>query len=199
MLSYDSDEDNCVGSLDGIIKGLDYVAQDAANRDCPNGVVVNMSLGSPFSQASNDAVAGLVKKGFFVSVAAGNGERDCKTCAWYPVDASRASPASEPSVCTVGSVDKYDTVAYRSNYGPLVDIHAPGVDVTSLKVGGGTVSMSGTSMAAPHVAGLAAYFMGRGKSASGLCEYLQEIAIEGAISKLQPNTKNLLAQNDLAQ
>ncbi|OAA45371.1 oryzin precursor [Cordyceps fumosorosea ARSEF 2679] len=199
VLSYDSSSGECRGPNDGIIKGLEYVAQDAANRDCPNGVVVNMSLGGDFSQSTNDAVAALVKKGIFVAVAAGNGKRDCKTCPVYPIDASEVSPASEPSACTVGATDKADTVASFSNYGSLVDIHGPGVSVTSLAVGGGTTSMSGTSMATPHIAGLAAYFMGQGKSASGLCEYLQKIAIEGVISNVHDGTKNLLAQNDLAQ
>lgn len=194
MLDYNRNTGRCEGPNDGIIRGLEYVAQDAASRSCPNGVVVNMSLGGGFSQASNDAVAALVRKGIFVAVAAGNGDEFNN-----PIDAGDVSPASEPSACTVGASDKNDQIASFSNYGSVVDIHGPGVDVVSLKIGGGTTTMSGTSMATPHIAGLAAYFMGLGKSASGLCDYLQSISLQDVISGVHDGTKNLLAQNDQAQ
>lgn len=150
-----------------------------------------MSLGGDFSQATNDAVAALVKKGFFVAVAAGNGDENNN-----PIDAGDVSPASEPSACTVGASDSRDRIASFSNYGAVLDIHGPGVGVISTRSGGGTTSMDGTSMATPHIAGLGAYFMGLGKSASGLCDYLQSIALKNAISGVDSGTKNLLAQND---
>ncbi|KAM3460546.1 hypothetical protein MY5147_002922 [Beauveria neobassiana] len=193
VIDYNNRTRECEGPTIGILRGLEYVAQDVAHRNCPKGVVVNMSLGGSFSQASNDAVAELVSKGFFVAVAAGNGDEKKG-----PMDAGDVSPASERSACTVGASDRNDRIAHFSNYGSMIDIHAPGVDIVSLKNGGGTALGSGTSMATPHVAGLAAYFMGQGRAAAGMCEFLQNISVKNAISGMHHDTKNLLAQNDRA-
>ncbi|KAM3529056.1 hypothetical protein NHJ13051_002070 [Beauveria bassiana] len=193
VIDYNNHTRECEGPTIGILRGLEYVAQDVAHRNCPKGVVVNMSLGGSFSQASNDAVAELVSKGFFVAVAAGNGDEKKG-----PMDAGDVSPASERSACTVGASDRNDRIAHFSNYGSMIDIHAPGVDIVSLKNGGGTALGSGTSMATPHVAGLAAYFMGQGRAAAGMCEFLQNISVKNAISGMHHDTKNLLAQNDRA-
>jgi len=152
-----------------------------------------MSLGGGFSQATNDAAAALVDAGIFVAVAAGNGN-----IFGIPQDASTVSPASEPSVCTVGATDISDRVASFSNYGSVVDIHAPGVNVLSTWIGGATRSISGTSMASPHIAGLGAYFLGLNQTASGLCDYIRGSALEGVISGLRAGTDNLLAQNGQA-
>lgn len=178
------------GNRASVIAGLDFALTDFPSRDCPNGVVVNMSLGGGFSQSTNDAAAALVDAGVFVAVAAGNGN-----IFGIPVNTSTVSPASEPSVCTVGATDSADKVATFSNYGPLVDIHAPGVGVLSTWIGNATRSISGTSMASPHIAGLGAYLLGLGQSASGLCEHIRDLAIEGAITGLRSGTDNLLAQN----
>lgn len=86
-----------------------------------------MSLGSRKSNAVNAAVASAVKgAGVFFAVAAGNNDDDAR---WY-------SPASEQSACTVGATDMDDQRAYFSNYGQLVDIFAPGMDVESSWIGG---------------------------------------------------------------
>ncbi|KAF4968683.1 hypothetical protein FSARC_3969 [Fusarium sarcochroum] len=176
-----------------MIAGMDRVLQDVPNRDCPNGVSINMSFGNTKSQAVNDAAKALVGAGYFAVVAAGNGD-----LFGNPEDASGSSPASEPSVCTIGASAKDDTVADFSNYGSLIDIYAPGVDILSTWIGGRTNTISGTSMATPHIVGLGSYFMSLGKSATGLCEYLQGIALDGVISGVPRGTKNLLAQNDQA-
>ncbi|OAA55082.1 oryzin precursor [Cordyceps fumosorosea ARSEF 2679] len=197
IIDYNSSTADCRCSTKNILDALDYAAQDSKNRSCPNGVVINMSLGGEYtSTATNDAIEKLVKGGIFVAVSAGNGKKDCDNCPVYPIDASRMSPAAAPYACTVGATDSKDKIAYFSNFGPKVNIHAPGVDVRSLAIGGGTTVMSGTSMASPHIAGLAAYFMGQGKKAGELCEYLQSIAIQGAITGLHETSKNQLAQND---
>ncbi|KAF4951708.1 hypothetical protein FSARC_12831 [Fusarium sarcochroum] len=182
------------GIASSIIAGMDRVLQDAPTRDCPNGVVVSMSFGEDPSQAINDAAKALVDAGFFAAAAAGNGDDNGK-----PIDASLHSPASEPSICTIGATTKDDTVATFSNFGQVVDLYAPGVAVLSTWPGNITRSISGTSMATPHVAGLAAYFLGLGKPALGLCEYLQSIALKDVITGVPKGTKNLLIQNGRAK
>lgn len=89
-------DDDGSGSFANVIAGIDFVASDRRNRNCPKGVVASMSLGGGYSQAVNDAVARLQSSGVFVAVAAGNDN----------ADAGNTSPASERSVCTVGATDK---------------------------------------------------------------------------------------------
>lgn len=133
---------NGSGSYSGVIAGVDYVAANGSLGD-----VANMSLGGPRHQALNDAVEGAAANGVAFALAAGN-EHD---------DAANYSPASAdgPDIYTVSAINIYDNFASFSNYGvDLVDCAAPGVNVLSSARNGGTVALSGTSMAAPHVAGL---------------------------------------------
>jgi subtilisin family serine protease len=123
-------DDSGSGSYSGIISGLDFVAQDAASRSCPNGVVANMSLGGGYSAALNQAAAALVSRGVFLAVAAGNDN----------ANAGNYSPASATSACTVGASDESDGRSYFSNYGSVVDIFAPGSNIRSTLPGGGSVS-----------------------------------------------------------
>lgn len=162
---------------------MEYVT--TATDDCPNGAVVNMSLGGSTSSAINSAAAAIVDAGLFLAVAAGNDGSD----------ASYSSPASEPSACTVGATDSSDNLASFSNYGSLVDVLAPGVDVLSATPGGGSQELSGTSMASPHVAGLAAYLLGNGASVSGLCETIASSGLQGVISGVPSDTANILINN----
>lgn len=130
------------GSYSGVIKGIDYVASKAGVGD-----VANMSLGGGYSAALNDAVVRAATKGVRFALAAGN-ESD---------DAAKYSPASAngPNIYTVSAIDGSNTFAWFSNYGnPPVDCAAPGVNIVSTKNGGGVTTFSGTSMAAPHVAGI---------------------------------------------
>lgn len=110
-----------VGQNSDIIAGINYIPKDSATRSCPNGVLVNVSIAGELSRALNDAVAALIKQGYFVGVASGNTN----------VDVSKISPGSAPTACTVGATDKYDTRFNLSNYGSLIDIMAPGVDIIS--------------------------------------------------------------------
>jgi subtilisin family serine protease len=173
------------GSNSGVIAGMEFVVNDAATRDCPNGVVVNMSLGGGFSQGVNSAAAGISQAGLFLAVAAGN----------EAANAQNSSPASEPSACTVGASDANDLIADFSNFGRAVDVFAPGVDIESTLPGGQTGSLDGTSMASPHVAGLAAYFMSLGQKADGLCEFLAQNGLQGAISGAPNGTTTVLINN----
>lgn len=164
---------------------MEFVVDDAPNADCPNGVVVNMSLGGGFSDAINEAAEAIVDAGIFLAVAAGNDG----------ADAADYSPASAPSACTVGATDDSDALASFSNFGSLVDVLAPGVDIVSSVPGGGEEALSGTSMASPHVAGLGAYLLGNGASVEGLCDTIASSAIEDAISGVPSDTVNLLINN----
>jgi subtilisin family serine protease len=121
------------GTTDGawIIAAMDFVARDAATRDCPRGHVANMSLGGGRSQASNDAADAMVSAGVFVAVAAGNSNED----------AANTSPASAPLVCTVAASDPNDARASFSSYGSVVELFAPGVNIESTSYEGGSVSL----------------------------------------------------------
>lgn len=130
------------GTTAEVVCGIDYVAAKGSDGD-----VANMSLGGPVDQLIDDAVVEAADKGILFSLAAGN----------EGTDANNSSPArvDHTNVYTVSATDSDDGFAVFSNYGnPPVDVAAPGVGILSLKRGGGTDTKSGTSMAAPHVAGL---------------------------------------------
>ncbi|KAH7038300.1 peptidase S8/S53 domain-containing protein [Microdochium trichocladiopsis] len=176
-----------------VMAGMDWVVADAPKRaaECPRGIVVNMSLGGGASQAIDDAAAAMVSSGLAVMVAAGNGDSLGRA-----VSASTSSPARAPSVCTIGATDRSDKVGTFSNYGPLVDVHGPGVSILSTLPDGRTGTLTGTSMATPHVAGLAAYFLGTGQTtAANACSFIVSKAQSGVISGLRSDTKNLLIHN----
>lgn len=128
------------GSYSGVIAGVEYVGGNGKDGDA-----ANMSLGGPVSSALNDAVIKASAKVKF-ALAAGN-ESD---------DANNHSPSSAngTNIYTVSAMDKLDVFAYFSNYGTSVDFCAPGVAIQSLWKSGGMNTISGTSMAAPHVCGL---------------------------------------------
>lgn len=130
------------GSYSGVIAGVQYVY---ANSNDNGADAANMSLGGPVSSALNTAVIDASVKVKF-AIAAGN-ESD---------DANNHSPSSAngSNIYTVSAMDKLDTFAYFSNYGSSVDFCAPGVAIQSLWKSGGMNTISGTSMAAPHVCGL---------------------------------------------
>jgi len=144
------------GYWSDVVAGLDWVtAQHTTGM-----AVANLSLGGGYSQSVNDAVARAVADGVIVAVAAGNSN----------ADACSSSPASTPTALTVGATDSSDNRAPFSNYGTCVDLFAPGVGITSDWIGspGATNTISGTSMASPHVAGVAALYLAAGKTATNL-------------------------------
>lgn len=150
-----------------------------------------MSLGGSYSSAVNQAVRSATSAGLFFAVAAGNdGE-----------DASNSSPASEASACTVGATDKNDVFASFSNYGSVVDILAPGVNILSTWNNGGTNTISGTSMATPHITGLAAYLLGLegSRTPSALCQRIQSLSGKNYISSVPSGTVNDLSYNGSGQ
>jgi subtilisin len=135
------------GSLSDIIKGINWAAKNRVD-------VINMSLGGPTGSA---ALARSIKQalaaGVVIVAAAGNSGPDPDTVGF---------PGGYPGVIAVAASDSNDGVASFSSRGDAVAFIAPGVDITSTVPGGGTAKLSGTSMASPHVAGLAALAVERG-------------------------------------
>ncbi|EER23662.1 subtilisin-like serine protease [Coccidioides posadasii str. Silveira] len=179
---------NGSGSNSAVIAGMQWAMQHASQND-PRRAVANMSLGGGYSQASNQAAAAIVRAGIFLAVAAGNDNRDARSF----------SPASEPTVCTAAASHVRDGKASFSNWGQLVDVYAPGQDIISARPGGGSRSLSGTSMASPHVCGLGAYLIGLGRgSGGGLCDTIKRMALP-VISNPGSGTTNRLINNGVSQ
>ena len=130
------------GTSVGVANGIRWAADNEAR-------VINLSLGGNHSQITDDAVNYAVGKNVTVVAAAGNDNSDAKNCC----------PAHNASAITVSAFNSADWPAPFTNYGTVVDVAAPGVGIVSAMPGGGTASMSGTSMAAPHVAGAAALLL----------------------------------------
>lgn len=138
------------GSWSGVIAGLDWVTQQKLNnKSIP--MAANMSLGGGLTSSLNDAVTKAIAAGVVVAVAAGNSS----------ADACQTSPASTPNALTVGASESGDNRAGYSNFGSCLDIFAPGTGITSAWIGATNAysTISGTSMASPHVAGVAALIL----------------------------------------
>jgi subtilisin family serine protease len=133
------------GTTSGVIAGVDWVRVNRVNP-----AVANMSVGGGFSSALNTAVNNLANSGVFVSVGAGGDAGN----------ACNVSPASAASAMTVAATTSTDARASYTNYGSCVDIYAPGSSIISTWYTGtsATNTISGTSMAAPHAAGVAARY-----------------------------------------
>jgi cerevisin len=155
---------NGSGSMSDVIAGVIFAAEDAlekaklaaaelkaTGKTKHKGSVANMSLGGGKSIALDDAVNGAVETGLHFAVAAGNDNRDACTF----------SPAAAEKAVTVGASTLGDERAYFSNYGPCVDVFAPGLNILSTWIGSETAvnTISGTSMASPHTAGVLAYLL----------------------------------------
>jgi hypothetical protein len=175
------------GQFSDVVNGIQYVTSNVK----PGKTVLSMSVGGPKSQAVDDAAKAAYKAGVVMIVAAGN-DGD---------DACNGSPSGVQEIFVVGATDKTDTMADFSNYGKCVDIFAPGVDITSLWIGanGKTNTISGTSMATPHVAGVAALLMGEKKysSAQDVYDDLLKAATDGVIKQLAADSPNKLLYNKL--
>lgn len=135
------------GTTSGVIAGIDWVTANATQP-----AIANMSLGGGASTALDDAVKESADSGVFYSIAAGNS--GANACNYSP-----ARAGTHNGVFTTAAIDSNDNEASWSNYGSCVDGWAPGVSILSTKRGGGTTTMSGTSMAAPHVAGGGALYL----------------------------------------
>jgi len=177
---------NGSGTTSGVIAGVDWVT---ANTYRP--AVANMSLGGGASTSLDTAVKNSINSGITYAVAAGNGD-------WRgrQQDACKYSPARVPEALTIGATDKTDTKASWSNYGNCVDFFAPGVGITSAWYTSTTATntISGTSMATPHVAGVAALYLQSNTAATPaqVSQALYDLTSKGYVKKSSTTKNHLL-------
>jgi subtilisin family serine protease len=142
---------NGSGWTSDVIKGIDWVTKNAKKP-----AVANLSLGGRTSKALDDAARRSATAGFFYGVSVGNTGVDA--CTESP---ARAGGGPDNGIVTVAASGQGDQEAYFGNYGRYVDVWVPGENIASTMVGGGTTTMSGTSMASPHAAGGAALYLSK--------------------------------------
>lgn len=194
---------NGSGSMSDVVKGVEWAAEahikkaeDAKNGKVKGfkGSVANMSLGGGSSRTLDLAVNAAVDAGMHFAVAAGNDN----------ADACNYSPAAAEKAVTVGASTLADERAYFSNYGKCTDIFAPGLNILSTWIGSkyAVNTISGTSMASPHIAGLLAYYVSLQPGSDSayavaeitpkkLKEALITIATSGALTDIPTDTPNV--------
>lgn len=178
------------GSNADVIKGVEYVMNQhilEGKKRTDRQTVVNMSLGGGKSLALEKAVNAVVESGVHFCVAAGNDNED----------ACNYSPAGAKEAITVGASTNRDEIAYFSNIGRCVDIFAPGYQITSTWIGSPSSinTISGTSMASPHVAGAVAHFLGgimKGLSPQDVKLEIKRISTRNILSFVPFDTVNAL-------
>jgi subtilisin family serine protease len=172
---------NCSGSgtNSGVIAGMDWVRTHASKP-----AVANMSLGGGFSSAVNTAANNLANSGVFLAVAAGNSN----------ANACNYSPSSASAVTSVMASTSTDARASYSNYGSCAHLYAPGSSITSTWLNSGTNTISGTSMATPHVTGVAALYKATfgDASSSTIRSWLINNSTSGVITGNRTGTANRL-------
>jgi Subtilase family/Peptidase inhibitor I9 len=172
--------DSGSGSTADVIAGIDWITANAVKP-----AVASVSLGGSANAAMDDAVRSSIASGVSYSVVAGGSASD----------AANFSPARVAEAITVGGSDAGDCVASFSNFGSVLDLYAPGVDITGPWIGSDTATntLSG-SVSAPHVAGGAALYLhdNPGASAADVAAHLTSTATQGALCNVPAGTANSL-------
>lgn len=196
---------NGSGTMSDVVAGVDYATQQhvkkvkSASKDKKfKGSTANMSLGGGKSPSLDAAVNAAVDAGLHFAVAAGND--NANSCNY--------SPAAAENAVTVGASTLSDERAYFSNYGKCNDIFAPGLNIKSTWIGSkyAVNTISGTSMASPHIAGLLAYYLSLQPSSDSayavaevtpkqLKKHLISVSTRNALSEVPSDTTNVLAWN----
>jgi subtilisin family serine protease len=178
---------NGSGTWSGVAAGVDWVAGHANGSPA----VANMSLGGGASSTVDDAVKRSIGMGITYAVAAGNGDRLGRA-----QDACNYSPARVPEAITIGATTQSDTKTSWSNYGTCVDWFAPGYQITSAWHTGDTATntISGTSMATPHVAGAAALYLqnNSGATPAAVREALYAASTKSVVTESKTENNHLL-------
>jgi subtilisin family serine protease len=172
------------GTIADVIEGVDWVT---ARGQRP--AVANMSLGGSKTASLDTAVNRLAASGVFVSVAGGSSA----------ADACNFSPSGASGAFAVAASDITDRAASFNNRGPCIKLYAPGVMITSTWLAGGTRILSGSSMAAPHVAGLAAMYKQTfgDQPTTTVAAWLVRVATPGVLTGVPPGTPNLLLYTNM--
>jgi len=177
------------GAWSGVIDGINFVANDARRP-----ATINLSLGGGLFQAVNDAVDAASLHGL-VTVVAAAGNNNGNTCA--------SSPASASQAIAVGATNNRDARATFSNHGSCMTLFAPGQDVTSTWIGApdSVNTISGTSMASPHVCGVVTKYLGeRPKDSPSVVKaWIKDQASGNLVTNVPINTANLLLFNGCSQ
>lgn len=194
---------NGSGTMSDVVAGVEFAAKSHAEQAKKNpkgfkGSTANMSLGGGKSPSLDLAVNAAVKAGIHFAVAAGNDN----------ADACNYSPAAAENAVTVGASTLSDARAYFSNYGKCVDIFGPGLNILSTYIGSkqAVATLSGTSMASPHIAGLLSYYLSLQPESDSafatssitpaqLKKNLISFASVGVLSDIDADTPNVLAYN----
>lgn len=172
------------GTSSQLIGGIDWVTEYGTRP-----AVANISLVSSANQAVDDAVQNSIARGVVYTVAAGNSTGD----------ACRFSPSRAPNVLTVAATDQTDSRVAYSNYGGCVDLFAPGLNISAAHKDGGEGIYSGTSVAAPHVAGVAALFLQSNPlaSPSRVADFVLGHATPNVVNGAGPGSPNRLLHSRL--
>jgi subtilisin family serine protease len=182
---------NGSGSWSGVIAGIDYVT---GNHTSGTPAVANLSLGGGANTSVDNAVRNMIADGVATAIAAGNGN-----FAGIAQDACKSTPARVAEAMTVGATDNTDRKTSWSNYGNCVDWFAPGLNITSAWNTNNTATntISGTSMASPHTAGVAAlYLQGHaGATALQVRDALYANTTKGIVTRSKTTNNHLLFTN----
>jgi subtilisin family serine protease len=180
------------GSLATVLDGIDWALNDIVSKGRVGKSVVNMSLATTSSPTFNDAVQAMIDAGIPVAAAAGNSNDP----------AANWSPANQPNVVTVGASSREYRRASFSNWGPEVDIFAPGVRILTASSEGpnATITTDGTSEASPHVAGVIAYLLGLEgpRTPAEVKERLLQLAVTDLVEDPQ-GSANLFLYNGIGK